>query len=381
MAFCTEACRKEAWELYHRYECSVFNHFFRNLSNSECQRTSYLLLAYRTTVTQALSPRSSAGTMCVLNPDFLRYHTDASAKDKDDISKECADLGSKRTYSPLDYRTVFQLETHCADMEANVNLIRTVEAIFLAKCLISVLSKLDVVCTRETFVSLAVAMLHHLQAIDCNAYEIIENVHDEATHVWEPRNIGAAIYTTVSLVNHSCYPNMIRHSYPNGIVVVRALRFIGKGCEILDCYGPHFLSESKLNRRELLWKKYRFLCGCDACKQNWKFPLPETTSYKCATCSESTGLSNVNARATNHRCAKCEKVIDLRRIEKQLRKSIQKRLSAITKMYQGNYRDAMPLLYEHADFVNTHLAAPNIEGIKTEQCIVQCYNSLGSISV
>lgn len=217
MSFCTEACRKEAWEIYHRYECSVFNYFFENLSNNERQQSSYLLLAYRMTVVQALSLRNSVETTCILNPDFLRYHANGSAKDKDDdISKECADLGLKRTYNPLDYRTVFQLETHCTDVEANVNLIRTVEAIFLAKCLLSVLSKLDVVCTQETFVSLTVAMLHHLQAINCNAYEIIENVHDEATRVWEPRNIGAAIYTTVSLVNHSCYPNVVRHSYANG---------------------------------------------------------------------------------------------------------------------------------------------------------------------
>lgn len=203
--------------MYHRYECSVFNYFFEISSNNERQQTSYLLLAYRTTVIQALSPRNNADTTCGLNPDFLGYHANGNAKDKDDdISKECADLGSKKTYSPLDYRTVFQLETHCTDEEANVNLIRTVEAIFLAKCLISVLSKLDIVCTRETFVSLAVAMLHHLHAINYNAYEIIENIHDEATHVWEPRNIGAAIYTTVSLVNHSCYPNVVRHSYPNG---------------------------------------------------------------------------------------------------------------------------------------------------------------------
>lgn len=203
--------------MYHRYECSVFNYFFENLSNNERRRTSYLLLAYRTTVIQALSLRNCAETTCVLNPDFLRYHANGNAKDKDDgISEECTDLGSKRTYSPLDYRTVFLLETHCADEEANVNLIRTAEAVFLAKCLISVLGKLDIVCTRETFILLAVAMLHHLQAINCNAYEIIENVHDETTRVWEPRNIGAAIYTTVSLVNHSCYPNVIRHSYPNG---------------------------------------------------------------------------------------------------------------------------------------------------------------------
>lgn len=161
--------------------------------------------------------------------------------------------------------------------------------------------------------------------------------------------------------------------------MVRALRFISKGCEILDCYGPHFLSESKLNRREFLWKKYRFLCGCDACKQNWKFPLPEIMNYKCTACSEPIDLSIIDA--TNQRCAKCEKTIDLKKIEKQLCKSIQKRLSAIAKMYQGNYNDAMPLLFEHADFVNKHLTEPNIEGIKTEQCIIQCYNSLGSISV
>ncbi|KYN26843.1 SET and MYND domain-containing protein 4, partial [Trachymyrmex cornetzi] len=380
VAFCTEVCRKEAWESYHQYECSVFNHFFKNSLNNERQQSSYLLLAYRTTVIQALSLRNRTETTCVLNPDFLRYHANDNAKDKDnDISKECADLGSKRTYSPLDYRTVFQLKTHCADMEPHVNLIRTVEAIFLAKCLISVLNKLDVICTTETFVLLAVAMLHHLQAINCNAYEIIENVHDEATRVWEPRNIGAAIYSTVSLVNHSCYPNVVRHSYPNGIVVVRALRFIGKGCEIFDCYGPHFLSESKLNRCEFLWKKYRFLCGCDACKRNWKFPLPEIMNYKCTACSKPIDLSIIDA--TNQRCTKCEKIVDLKRIEKQLCKSIQKRLSAIAKMYQGNYKDAMPLLFEHADFVNKHLTEPNIEGIKTEQCIVQCYNSLGSISV
>ncbi|XP_011165350.2 SET and MYND domain-containing protein 4-like isoform X2 [Solenopsis invicta] len=378
--FCSEVCRKKAWETYHRYECSVFNYFFENSLNKR-QQSSYLLLAYRTTVIQAL--QNSTETICDLNPDFLQYHANGNAKDKDDINEECANLGSKETYSPLDYRTVFQLVTHCVEMEPNMNLNRTSEAIFLAKCLISVLSKLDVVCTKETFISLAVAMLHHLQAINCNAYEIIENVHDEATRVWEPRNIGAAIYPTVSLVNHSCYPNVVRHSYANGIVVVRALRFIGigKGCEILDCYGPHFLSESKLNRREFLWKKYRFLCGCDACKQNWKLPLSETTRYKCTACLEPMDLSIENAIVTNQRCVKCEKLVDLKKIEKQLRKSIQKRLNAIEKMYRGNYRDAMPLLFEHADFVNKHLAEPNIEGIKTEQCIVQCYNSLGSISV
>jgi hypothetical protein len=86
-------------------------------------------------------------------------------------------------------------------------------------------------------------------------------------------------------------------------------------------------------------------------------------------------------KVINQQCIKCEKTIDLKKLEKQLAKSIQKRLNAIAKMYQGNYRDALPLLFEHAQFVNKYLAEPNIESIKTEQCIVQCYNSLGSTSV
>lgn len=216
MSFCTETCREKAWEAYHQYECSVFDHFFENSSNDRRQQTSYLLLAYRTTVLQALSLRDSVETKCVLNPDFLRYHASDKGFDEN-IDKECTKSKSSRIYNPLDYRTVFQLETHCTDVEPNVNLIRTIQAIFLAKCLIFVLSKLDVEdCMKEIFVPLAVAMLHHLQAINCNAYEIVENVHEEATRVWEPRNIGGAIYTTVSLVNHSCYPNVVRHSYPSG---------------------------------------------------------------------------------------------------------------------------------------------------------------------
>ncbi|XP_072753158.1 SET and MYND domain-containing protein 4 [Anoplolepis gracilipes] len=384
VSFCTETCRKKAWEAYHQYECSVFDYFFENSSNDRYQQTLYLLLAYRTTIAQALSQRNNAETRHVLNPDFLQYHANGKSSEEN-ISKEYTKSESRQKYNSLDYRTVIQLVTHCADVEPNVNLIRTIQAIFLAKCLISVLSKLDIVCTNETFIPLAVAMLHHLQTINCNAYEIVENVHEETTRVWEPRIVGGAIYTTVSLVNHSCYPNVVRHSYPNGMVVVRALRFIGKGCEILDCYGPQFLSESRSTRREFLWKKYRFLCECNACTQDWKFPLPEIMYYKCTACSGSTDVSvisaNVSQKLSNQQCTKCQKMIDLKKLEKQFRKSIQKRLSAIAKMYQGNYKDAIPLLFEHAHFVNKHLVEPNIEGIKIEQCIIQCYNSLGSISV
>ncbi|XP_043256725.1 SET and MYND domain-containing protein 4-like isoform X1 [Colletes gigas] len=384
VSFCSEKCRKEAWHTYHRYECSVFDVFHEDGPEQTQRHTSHLLLAYRMTIVGSLSSNTGKtnnnnnteeNDVPFLNDNFLRYRA-TSAKN------ERSDLGTSEAYNSGDYRTVLEMETHCATLEPNVNLIRAIEAIFLSKCFTFALSKLDIVCLKETLLSLAVATMHHLQAINCNAYEIVENVYDKGTHVWEPRHVGGAIYPSVSLVNHSCYPNVVRHSYPSGTVVVRALRFIGKDTEILDCYGPHFLSESKLQRREYLWKKYRFLCACEACTQNWQYPLPETMNYNCRACSGMIGALALNENDTRNvsQCLKCDERIDWRKLNGQLRKSIDKRSNAISKMYEGRYAEALIQLLEHIHFIEKYFTAPNIETIKTQQCIIQCYNQFGCTS-
>ncbi|XP_076178680.1 protein-lysine N-methyltransferase SMYD4 isoform X2 [Ptiloglossa arizonensis] len=406
VSFCSEKCRREAWQTYHQYECSVLGAFYENESKKMQRPTSHLLLAYRMTIMGSFFSNSGnrnnnnnnnnindnnsssnnsnnnnnnteGNDIPFLNDNFLRYHAACA-------NREGSQLGTSEEYSPRDYRTVLELETHCATLEPNVNLIRAIEAIFLAKCFTFVLSKMDVVCTKETLFFLAIAMLHHLQAINCNAYEIVENVYDKETHAWEPRNVGGAIYPSVSLVNHSCYPNIVRHSYPSGTVVVRTLRFIGKGTEILDSYGPHFLIDSRLQRREYLWKKFRFLCACEACSQNWQYPLPETMNYKCRACSEiidAFALKENDMRNVSFaRCRKCNEKIDCKKLNGQLRKSISRRLNAISKMYEGYHAQALPQLLEHIHFIEKFLAAPNIETIKTQQCIIQCYNQFGCTS-
>lgn len=76
--------------------------------------------------------------------------------------------------------------------------------------------KPEISINQEQIILLSIGNFRHLQAICCNAYEIVENVRNQISKVIEPRNIGGAIYTTVSLTNHSCYPNVIRHSFPRG---------------------------------------------------------------------------------------------------------------------------------------------------------------------
>lgn len=160
--------------------------------------------------------------------------------------------------------------------------------------------------------------------------------------------------------------------------MVRTLRFIGKGNEILDCYGPHFLSEKRLQRREHLERKYHFLCECEACMENWQYPLPETMIFKCSTCSE--GIGTFPSNEKDSRCRRCNERIDCKKLNVQFRKSIDKRLNAISKMYEGHYAQALPQLLEHIHFIEKFFLAPNIETIKTQQCIIQCYNQFGCIS-
>ncbi|KOX74156.1 SET and MYND domain-containing protein 4 [Melipona quadrifasciata] len=381
VSFCTEKCRREAWQIYHQYECFIFDAFYGN--DLEEIHTSHLLLAYRMIISAFLSSNTKEiinTEKCkipFLNDNFLRDY----AANK---NKEYSDLGINQAYCTHDYRTILNLETHCTEMEPSINLVRAIEAIFLAKCFTFVLSEMDVVCLKESSIFLAVAMLHNLQVINCNAYEIVENIYDKKTHAWEPRHIGGAIYPSVSLTNHSCYPNVVRHSYPSGIVALRALRFIGKGTEILDCYGPHWLSERLESRFEYLWKKYRFVCACEACAQNWQYPLHEIMNFKCKVCSKIIGTIALNEKhmqnISSKQCHNCTEKIDLKKIKNQFRKSVEKRLNAISKMYDGHYEQALPQLLEHIQFIEKCLVAPNIETIKTQQCIIQCYNQFGCTS-
>ncbi|XP_076750875.1 protein-lysine N-methyltransferase SMYD4 [Xylocopa sonorina] len=385
VSFCSEKCRKEAWQTYHQYECFIFDAFNGNDSEQTERHTSHLLLAYRMIISGFLSSnieqinKNTGGSeIPCLNDNFLHHITPINER-SNDTETMCSVYGD-----PRNYRAILNLETNCTKIEPSINLVRAVEAIFLAKCFTFVLSKMDVVCLKETFISLAVAVLHYLQAINCNAYEIVENIYDKKTHVWEPRNVGGAIYPSVSLVNHSCYPNVVRHSYPSGIVVVRTLRFVGKGTEILDCYGSHWFAEGRLSRREYLWKKYCFLCACEACTHNWQYPSPETMNIKCRVCSEVIAviaLNDKNAQTIpSKQCPKCTEKIDMNKIKSQLKQSVEKRLYAISKMYEGHYEQALPRLLEHIQFIEKFFAAPNMETIKTQQCIIQCYNAFGCTS-
>lgn len=162
-----------------------------------------------------------------------------------------------------------------------------------------------------------------------------------------------------------------------GTVVVRSLRFIAQGEEILDCYGQHFLENDKKTRRELLEKKYYFKCQCVACTFDWPTILPnDQFDFKCKKCSQTCRKNRVIAE-----CITCGSKTEISKLYGLLQDSIKKRLTALTRMYDGNYADALPLLLEHARCIDKILLEPSLEAIKTQQSIIQCLNAMSTTSV
>lgn len=154
---------------------------------------------------------------------------------------------------------------------------------------------------------------------------------------------------------------------------MRAIRCIPKGSELLDCYGPHFVSDDKASRAKYLSKKYRFVCNCEACVGNWTWPLPDCNEFLCKSCNRPFKRSSVN-------CEHCNAKLETEKLQKKLEASVRKRAEAAMKIYKGNYEEALPLLFEHALFIDKVLVAPSVEAIKTQQSIIQCFNSLGCVA-
>lgn len=80
-------------------------------------------------------------------------------------------------------------------------------------------------------------LLKYIMAVASNAHEISELIEvDNGSEVGittESLEVGAALYPLLSLTNHSCDPNVVRHSYGDA-VVLRSIQAITKGEQVIS---------------------------------------------------------------------------------------------------------------------------------------------------
>ncbi|CAF0766642.1 unnamed protein product [Adineta ricciae] len=177
----------------------------------------------------------------------------------------------QEVYEWNDYENILKLETNSHRRSVDDLLHRAVQACLIGISLINNTSFAQQAYENLDYqVYICSLLLSHLQSLPCNAHEISEFIHHRAAPLSSSCiEIGAGIYATLSLFNHSCNPNVIRN-FIGDTVVVRLLASISSNnVELTDNYGCLSATMEKVERQKKLHEQYRFQCQCQPCVDQW----------------------------------------------------------------------------------------------------------------
>ncbi|XP_037349376.1 SET and MYND domain-containing protein 4 isoform X2 [Talpa occidentalis] len=224
-----------------------------------------------------------------------------------------------------------------------------------------------------------VAMLKHMLQLQCNAQAITtiqqtgskENI---ITDSWQVR-LATGIFPVVSLLNHSCNPNTSM-SFISTIATLRASKLIGKGEEILHCYGPHKSRMGIAERQQKLKSQYFFDCNCSAC-QNEKHRItagPRWEAFRCNSCqalmqgNDVLSCGNTSCSASVRRDHLVSRLQDL-----QLQIGMAQKL-----LRNGKLEPAIQLLLGCQHDAESFLSAEHTVVGEIEDALAQAYAALGN---
>lgn len=123
--------------------------------------------------------------------------------------------------------------------------------------------------------------------------------------------VAAAVYSTASLVNHSCSPVSHASFGMGGTVIIRATSSIpSPGCEITIAYGPQQGQEPTSMRMAHLRTSHAFVCTCKACADpDAALRDAQLTGLKCIVTSNCDGAVPVSQARGQQRkptlCMRC----------------------------------------------------------------------------
>ncbi|CAG9765419.1 unnamed protein product [Ceutorhynchus assimilis] len=248
--FCSTHCSRLATKSFHAVECGFQKQLFDSGASVNC------LLAMR-----------------IINQKPLKFFLEKKNKLKDYMKDSCKkNVVRKKIYRSDDYDNVFFL---CRNevMRKKEELIHyACMSIYLLRILKQgyyfAESSNDLLTEDELFIGTLI--LRHLQILQFNAHEIseLQNTYNEATVSYLNNTIGAGLYPTLALFNHSCDPSIVRYNVRNKIVV-RAIKPIKTDDIIYENYGPLYMGEALEKRQDELKTNYWFECLCQPCTELW----------------------------------------------------------------------------------------------------------------
>ncbi|XP_048221189.1 SET and MYND domain-containing protein 4 isoform X3 [Perognathus longimembris pacificus] len=267
--YCSQECMQQAWERYHSTECAlggllltlgVFCHIALRLTllaRFEDVDNMLKKLCDEISNKDLYSPESQ-------NMDKTHNYNQWECEEKDGQVEDPISGCSINGKYENNYNAVFNLLPHTENHSPEHKFLCALSISILCKQLKATSlqalttglpsSKPKVAMTPGLCADQnmwGIAMLRHMLQLQCNAQAIttIQQTGSKESFVTSSRQVRLAtgIFPVVSLLNHSCSPNTSM-SFASTIITIRATQQIGKGQEILHCYGDWQKSAAHLQK-------------------------------------------------------------------------------------------------------------------------------------
>lgn len=146
--------------------------------------------------------------------------------------------------------------------------LRTTISVFLTKCLATTSFFKD---SSPSQLEISKLFMHFLHFLPANAHDIgeLELLNKNVFSGSKMTSLGAGLYNTLSLFNHSCDHNFMRANIGKDVVCI-TVKDIKKGQEITENYGLSYAYNSLEKRQKICKEHYGFECKCIACVNNWQ---------------------------------------------------------------------------------------------------------------
>jgi hypothetical protein len=226
-------------------------------------------------------------------------------------------------------------------------------------------------------------LLKNLGIVQFNVHEISEFRMKEKNNFVGANSVsvGAGIYPTVCLLNHSCSPGIVRY-YLGSKMVVRALNNLRSGDLIAENYGPVFTRITKPERQETLKSRYWFDCVCEACKGDWPMYTEMCANDQlrliCSKCRFLLDDNTLNSGTPLAKCKNCKASTNILKVLKQLQQTETLFKSAMKQIENGQPDKAMVSFHSLLDQLDATLLPPYKDFHLCQEFIRRCMLTLGS---
>ncbi|XP_032793835.2 SET and MYND domain-containing protein 4 [Daphnia magna] len=363
--FCSVTCRSEAMAGYHAIECPLL---------------SYIEAA-------------GISITCYLSLRMIAIHPPSFFMDvKPLIDKPELQKGVALSEQTKKYIKTCQLVTHDHIRNKESFFHVTLMADFLLKCLKvgGYFGKIEP--TEFNFTEplsdqekwIGSLLLRHLQLLQFNAHEVSELRMDRPGCMDGAKTffLGAGVYPTVALLNHSCEPGVIR-CFVGDVMIVRAIKSFQRGELVNENYGPIFTQKRRADRQRSLKDRYWFDCRCLPCTEDW--PLigemtDDTLRFRCRdpVCRKPLVVA-ADTMTPFIACPSCKKSNNILKSLQNLQDTEGSFVRGSELMDQGNFTGALKCCLETMAKLDDILCAPYRDYIQCQEKARRCMLALGNI--